>query len=102
MPRTSGPEPGGGPGRFVYSQKEWAAIRADLRLSPGQQQIVWAVFDDMEERRIAHMLGIKWNTEHSYLQRLYTKLRVHSRVQLVVEVVRQHERLFGNARGDAG
>jgi DNA-binding CsgD family transcriptional regulator len=49
-----------------------------------------AVFDDQKETAIAANLGISTHTVHTHLERLYRKLRVSSRVSLVVRVVAEY------------
>jgi DNA-binding NarL/FixJ family response regulator len=45
------------------------------------------VFQDDKEESIASDLGISPHTVNTYLQRVYSKLRVSSRSQLIVRVI---------------
>jgi DNA-binding CsgD family transcriptional regulator len=61
-----------------------------LRLSERELQFVRQVLEDRKEESIAYELGISPHTVNTYLQRLYAKLRVASRAQLIVRVLSEH------------
>ena len=84
------------PGRTIFSDAEWEAISLSLRLSGRKFEIVQAIFDDDTELAIAQRLGISQHTVHTHIERLYQKLDVGSRIQLVTCVVRQ----YVSERGD--
>ena len=71
-------------GSLILSKKEWYALRRDLKLSPRALQLVRGVFDDQTEEAIADDLSISVHTVHTYFTRLYQKLGVCSREQLLV------------------
>lgn len=81
----------------VISEAEWPRLQAALRLSERELQIVRQVLEDRKEESIAYELGISPHTVNTYLQRLYAKLRVASRAQLIVRVLSEHI-LFLNAQ----
>lgn len=70
----------------------WPGLAEQLRLSPRELQVVKGVFRDDKEESIAADLGISPHTVSTYLQRIYTKLRVGSRVQLIVRVIGEYLR----------
>jgi LuxR family maltose regulon positive regulatory protein len=57
-----------------------------LALSTRESEILQAVFEDQKEYCIAENLGISTHTIHTHLERIYRKLHVSSRVELVVHV----------------
>lgn len=65
---------------------QWHLIAETLTLAPRQLQIVQAVFDGLDERHMATELGIAKGTIHTYTQRLYQKLGVNCRCELIVRV----------------
>ncbi len=69
---------------WIFSKKEWHALERDLKLSPRELQLVRGVFDDQTEEAIADDLSISVHTVHTYFTRLYQKLGVCSREQLLV------------------
>ena len=80
-------------GSAMLSARAWAGIARSLQLSRRQIQIVRAVFDDDKETAIAANLGISTHTVHTHLERIYHKLHVHDRVQLVRLVLGEFLRL---------
>lgn len=79
--------PNSGLGRDLFAAEDWQDIADALRLSPREFQIVQGVFDDKKKYAIAFELGISKNTVNTYMQRLYRKLQVVGRVQLILKIV---------------
>jgi DNA-binding CsgD family transcriptional regulator len=67
----------------MFAAKAWQAIAHSLDLSRRQMEILMAVFDDEKELVIAERLEISQHTVHSHMERMYQKLGVHSRLDLV-------------------
>ena len=84
-------------GQLILSKVAWRTIAKSLQLSHREFQIARALFDDEKELCIARELGISKHTVNTYLQRLYQKLQVSSRVQLVVRLVGEHLALWNSA-----
>ena len=61
--------------------------------------MVRGVFDDQKELCIAHRLGISPHTVNTYLQRLYAKLDVSSRPQLILRIMGEYLSATGATRG---
>ena len=80
-------------GWLIFKDEVWQAIGSALGMAPRELEIIRQVFDDRSESRIARELGISPHTVHTYLERIYYKLNVASRVQLVVRVVEQQNAL---------
>ncbi len=70
----------------IISDTAWRRLGEVLHLSPRELEIVNGVFEDRKEFAIAHRLGISPHTVHTHLERVYRKLQVGSRVQLIVRV----------------
>jgi DNA-binding CsgD family transcriptional regulator len=75
---------------LLVSTAKWKCLADSLRLSPREVQVVKGVFRDNKEESIAADLGISPHTVGTYLQRIYTKLRVNSRPQLIVRVMAEY------------
>lgn len=73
----------------MFRDPEWRGLVMELGLSKRQEEIVRRVFDDLSEAAIAHDLGLAPPTVHTYLRRLYRKLRVKSRGQLLTFIFRE-------------
>jgi DNA-binding CsgD family transcriptional regulator len=74
-------------GRDLIAGIAWRQLGQSLCLSPRELQIVQHVFDDHTEEAIALELGISRHTVSTYVHRLYQKLGVSSRPQLIVHIV---------------
>jgi DNA-binding CsgD family transcriptional regulator len=80
-------------GRCLFGQDVWFSIAERLSLSGRELQMAQGVFDDKKECLIAQELGISPHTAHTHLERLYHKLRVKSRVELIVRLAECHLQL---------
>lgn len=78
----------------------WPSVAELLRLSPRELQVVKGVFRDNKEERIAADLGISAHTVSTYMQRIYAKLRVGSRPQLIVRVVAEYLSTLSGKRAE--
>ena len=74
-------------GRSLIPSGTWFSLARMLRLSSREMQIVQNVFDDRKLDSIAFELGISPHTVDTYFHRLYTKLHVSSRPQLILRVM---------------
>jgi DNA-binding CsgD family transcriptional regulator len=74
------------PGQSVFVPGEWRSLANCLGLSPRECGIVRAVFDGESEKGAAERLGLSPHTVHTYLWRIYRKLQVQSREELLVRV----------------
>src|SRR6266568_3287099 len=77
-------------GLSLFPLSAWRRLGMALRLSPREMQIVQGIFDDRKEETIAYELGISPHTVNTYFQRLYAKLRVSSRSELIVRVMAEY------------
>ena len=75
-----------GTGQAVFVPGEWRSLATCLGLSPRECGIVRAVFDGNSEKDTAARLGLSPHTVHTYLWRIYRKLHVQSREELLVRV----------------
>ena len=75
-----------GVGQGVFGPAEWRSLAAALNLSPRECGIVRSVFDGASEKDTAGHLGLSPHTVHTYLWRVYRKLHVQSREELLVRV----------------
>ncbi len=77
-------------GSRLLTATEWRHMAWKLSLSPREIEIVRTVFDDEKEVAIASRLQISPHTVHTYLERIYRKLAVKSRLQMVVRVMGEY------------
>jgi len=57
-----------------------------MGLSGREREVLRLVVADLKESEIAHRLSISTHTVHTYLDRMYRKLSVTSRLQLVLRM----------------
>jgi DNA-binding NarL/FixJ family response regulator len=74
----------------IISNEAWLYLRDSLRLSDREITIVQGVFDDEDTDDIAAVLGSSANFVYSSLQRIYRKLHIGSRAELVVRVMAEY------------
>lgn len=82
------------PGYSLFPSEVWAHLCFALKLSPREIQIVRGVFEDQKEETIARNLGISPHTVNTYFQRLYAKLHVSSRPQLIIRILAEYLKPF--------
>ncbi len=85
--RRSADDRSASPGRALLTPFEWDSTERTLNLSGREREIAEAVFDDRTESAIARDLGISPHTVHTHVERLYRKLAVASRTQLVLRMM---------------
>lgn len=69
------------------TDRAWEMLADRLALSPREAQIARRVFADDKELAIAQTLGISPHTVRTHMERLYRKLNVQSRVDLVTTII---------------
>ena len=80
-------------GHDVFSERDWLSIGEQFRLSERELAIVKLVFHDKCDSEIATELSMSRHTVHTHFGRLYRKMGVHSRTQLVIAVFWQYVRM---------
>jgi DNA-binding CsgD family transcriptional regulator len=76
-------------GASLLSDHAWHEIGRTLGITKRELQIVQAVFDNHHESQIAKIFKISPHTVHMHLNRLFKKLTVKSRTELVLRIVEQ-------------
>ncbi len=69
---------------------QWWSIAESLGLTFRQLQVVKCVFDGLDELSVAHRLGVSSHTIHAHLCRVYKKISVKNRCELVVRIFLAH------------
>jgi DNA-binding CsgD family transcriptional regulator len=68
----------------------WSRLGDSLKLSDRELQIVQGIFEDQKQESIAFDLGISPHSVNTYIQRIYGKLRIGSRPQLILRVMSEY------------
>jgi DNA-binding CsgD family transcriptional regulator len=74
---------------MIFSPQEWAKIGRSLKLSGRELQLVRGMFDDSTDFAIADDLSISPHTVRTHCKRLYRKLGVTDRAELILRVMRE-------------
>lgn len=85
-------------GQSLFCPAEWARIAESLELTKRESDVVAAVLDDLSDSGIAQELGISANTVHSHIRRVYGKLGISSRAQLVARVLAAYKVLVSKTK----
>lgn len=64
----------------------WAGVVKSLRLSPQQVRIVECLLRGMRDKDIAATLELREPTIRTYLKRIFQRVRVRDRIELVIRV----------------
>jgi DNA-binding NarL/FixJ family response regulator len=77
----------------IFSRQEWREIQRRLKLSARQGQIVCLLLEGHKIYSVAMVLGISPDTVRAHLRRLYLKLGVSDRLDLVIRCFRESRHL---------
>lgn len=83
------------PGNLLITDEEWKEISAFASLSAREAQVCRLLFNGMNRTEIGESLRLKFSTVRQYAEQLHVKLRVNSRVHLVLRIIliRDHLKL---------
>ncbi len=76
----------GRPPSSHLNAREWRSVMRSLDLSDRQLEVVRCLFDGLDEPSIAEKLDVSAHTIHAHLNRLYRKICVKSRCEVIVRV----------------
>ena len=76
-------------GASLLSNHAWLEIAGALEITKRELQIVQAVFDNQHEAEIAKHFKISPHTVHMHMNRLFKKLTVKSRTELVLRIMQE-------------
>ena len=72
------------------SNAEWDSIGIRLRLTNRERELLVLAVSGASEEEIAQELGISRNTVHAHMTRMYRKVGVSDRAQLVLRAFQPH------------
>ena len=70
----------------LVSEQEWSRLRNDLRLPPRQAEIARHIMCGESDKQIARAMGISITTVRTHVSRLFRKLDLNDRTELVLHV----------------
>lgn len=72
---------------FPLSTEIWELAQREMQLSPQQLKIVELILMRKTDRQIASALGLMVPTIRTYLQRIFQRLEVSDRLELVLHIL---------------
>lgn len=81
----------------ILTESEWLEISSRLHLSARESQIVRLMLCSLLQSSIAKRLRISPHTVHTHVDRVYRKVRVSGRCELVLKVLETHVELTRRA-----
>jgi DNA-binding CsgD family transcriptional regulator len=76
-------------GSDLLSECAWDEIACSLKLSDRELEIVGGVFNNRIESTMAADLAISTHTVHTHLNRLFKKLEVTTRAELILRIINE-------------
>jgi DNA-binding NarL/FixJ family response regulator len=70
--------------KLPLPEAQWAAIARQLRLAPQQRRIVELILRGCQDKQIVAELGLALPTIRTYLNRVFVRLHVADRMELVL------------------
>jgi DNA-binding NarL/FixJ family response regulator len=71
----------------LLSEQEWTSVRQKLGLSTQQAEMVRGLLQAKGDKEIAQSMGISVPTVRTYMSRVFHKLGVEDRIEVVLHVV---------------
>ncbi len=74
-------------GAGLFCERTWAVLAVNLKLSRREVEIVRGVFNGQKESSMAAELRVSPHTIHTERERLYRKLGIKDRLQLMLRIM---------------
>jgi DNA-binding NarL/FixJ family response regulator len=79
----------------LFSESEWSELINKLDLSPRQAEVIQRILSGFSDKQIALDLRIAVPTVRTHLNRVFLRLGVQDRTEVVLHVFRQFRESFG-------
>ncbi len=76
-------------GNGVFTEHEWNELVVQLALSPRQAEITTLLLHGCADKQIARALEMSHHTLRTHMGRMFTKLDVQDRCELIAHVFRE-------------
>ena len=80
-----------------FSDGDWDHLADDLALSLRQKQVIVCLFSGQSDKQIAECVGISVPTVRTHFSRIFAKLGVQDRVELILYVMQQCKVSYGHS-----
>ena len=75
------------PGKNLLTESEWNQVRQLAGFTNRESQVCYLLFQGLNRNEIGDRLGLKFSTVRQYVEQIHVKLRVRSRVGLVLRII---------------
>jgi DNA-binding NarL/FixJ family response regulator len=75
-----------------FSVSQWNELAAQLELTPQQAKIVDLILRGLKDKQIATVLKCSFSTVRSHLDRIFSRLDIADRVELILRVYTLHQK----------
>lgn len=75
-----------------FTASEWNELVAQLELTPQQAKIVDLIMRGLKDKQIATVLECSFSTVRSHLDRIFSRLHIDDRVELILRVYTLHQK----------
>lgn len=82
------------PGGILLDEKQWAFIKDRYHMTPRELQVAILVCRGFSNDEIARALGIKHGTIKTHLRNIYRRVRVKSKITLLLKLVEDVKRHY--------
>lgn len=89
------------PGVGMIAPEEWTSIASELKLSPREFCVAVLIFEGNSRLQVARRLKCSPETCRVYIDRVFAKLNVRDRLDMVLRIVRIHLSLVACRREPA-
>ncbi|WP_051329471.1 helix-turn-helix transcriptional regulator [Geminicoccus roseus] len=85
-------------GQLQVGGRDFVIVAADTlrhqplcrhRLTRREREIAWLVAEGLFTKQIAHRLGVSPHTVNAYMNRIFTRLSVHTRAEMVAVMLKE-------------
>ena len=83
-------------GSCLYAADTWAHVRTVLRLSDRELAVAKGIFAGQDDNGIAHETGIPSALVYRTTQRIYIKLKIGSRMELISRIRSEYRALLAD------
>ena len=73
----------------IISGTDWKRMVREVPLPPRQLEIAQQIMQGRSDKQIAEHLGVKLPTVRTHLGRIYARLRIQNRSQLILFLIRK-------------
>lgn len=82
----------------IFTQREWDSLAKEFALPPRQREIAGLLFKGLGDKQIASELGIALPTVRTHMGRLFAKLDVEDRSEVLLTFFRQSRKLCASVQ----